>query len=123
VVISPSQITVFYAGNSKVLFRQPTMQTNMQNSALTSSIKTEQETKITAPMNGVIVSVLCQPDQIVEAGDPLIVMEAMKMECNINAPTAGTITTVFYQDGDMVEDGAELIQLTPSLILDNKEQA
>ncbi|SGZ02661.1 Biotin/lipoyl attachment:Carbamoyl-phosphate synthase L chain,ATP-binding:Carbamoyl-phosphate synthetase large chain [Moritella viscosa] len=45
------------------------------------------------------------------------------MECNINAPVAGTVTTVFYQNGDMVEDGAQLIQLTPSLTLDNKEHA
>jgi 3-methylcrotonyl-CoA carboxylase alpha subunit len=119
VVISQSQITVFYAARSTVLFRQTTMQKNV----LPTSIDTELETKITAPMNGVIVSVLCQVDQVVDAGEPLVVMEAMKMECNINAPVAGTITTVFYQEGDMVEDGAELIQLTPSLILDNKEQA
>ncbi|EDM65747.1 Biotin/lipoyl attachment:Carbamoyl-phosphate synthase L chain,ATP-binding:Carbamoyl-phosphate synthetase large chain [Moritella sp. PE36] len=123
VVISPLHITVFYAGNSTVLFRQSIIQSAVQNQALPSNIDNEFETKITAPMNGVIVSVLCQVDQIVDAGEPLVVMEAMKMECNINAPVAGTITTVFYQEGDMVEDGAELIQLTPSLILDNKEQA
>ena len=123
VVISPLHITVFYAGNSTVLFRQSIIQSAVQNQALPSNIDNEFETKITAPMNGVIVSVLCQVDQIVDAGEPLVVMEAMKMECNINAPVAGTITTVFYQAGDMVEDGAELIQLTPSLILDNKEQA
>ncbi|PKH06782.1 acetyl-CoA carboxylase biotin carboxylase subunit [Moritella sp. Urea-trap-13] len=118
-VISPLQITVFYAGHNTVLFRQAAM----QNKASTTNINTKVETKITAPMNGVIVSVLCQVDQVVDAGEPLVVMEAMKMECNIIAPIAGTITTVCYQEGDMVEDGAELIQLTPSLILDNKEQA
>lgn len=118
VVISPLQITVFYAGNSTVLFRQSAM----QNKRIPASIDTELETKITAPMNGVIVSVLCQVNQIVDAGEPLVVMEAMKMECDINAPVAGTITSVFYQAGNMVEDGAELVQLTPSPILDNKEQ-
>jgi len=123
VVISPLHITVFYAGNSTVLFRQSLTQPIMQNNTLVSNIDNEFETRITAPMHGVIVSVLCQVGQIVDAGEPLVVMEAMKMECNINAPAAGTITTVFYQEGDMVEDGAELIQLTPSLILDNKEQA
>ena len=123
VVISPLHITVFYAGNSTVLFRQSIIQSAVQNQALPSNMDNEFETKITAPMNGVIVSVLCQVDQVVDTGEPLVVMEAMKMECNINAPVAGTITTVFYQAGDMVEDGAELIQLTPALILDNKEQA
>jgi len=123
VVISPLHITVFYAGNNTVLCRQSVTQSIVQNQALPSNIDNEFETRITAPMHGVIVSVLCQVGQIVDAGEPLVVMEAMKMECNINAPVAGTITTVFYQEGDMVEDGAELIQLTPSLILDNKEQA
>ncbi|MDX2321557.1 MAG: acetyl-CoA carboxylase biotin carboxylase subunit [Moritella sp.] len=119
VVISALHITVFYAGNSSVLVRQSTM----QNKPLPANIDNEQETRITAPMHGVIVSVLCQAEQVVDAGEPLVVMEAMKMECNIIAPVAGTITTVCYQEGDMVEDGAELIQLTPSLILDSKEQA
>lgn len=119
IVISGLQISVFYAGNSTVLLRQSAIRVDA------SSLNSENEldAKITAPMNGVIVSVLCQPKQIVEAGEPLVVMEAMKMECNITAPAAGTITSVFYQDGDMVEDGAELIQLTPSLLLDKKEQA
>lgn len=126
VVVSALQVTIFYAGNTCLLFRQTakqiTRQPVMQNRTSTTNINTVVETKITAPMNGVIVSVLCQPNQVVEAGEPLVVMEAMKMECNITAPTAGTITAVCYQDGDMVEDGAELIQLTPSPILDNKEQ-
>ena len=123
VVISALNITVFYAGSSTVLLRQDKTLTEPQNQTSLTNTSPEIDNKITAPMNGVIVSVLCQPGQVVEAGDPLVVMEAMKMECNINAPVAGTITTVFYQDGDMVEDGAELIQLTPSLVLDNKEQA
>ncbi|MGR6778883.1 acetyl/propionyl/methylcrotonyl-CoA carboxylase subunit alpha [Moritella viscosa] len=123
IAISPLHITVFYAGSSIVLLRQSPIESTVQNKAFRSSIEEGLETKITAPMNGVIVSVLCQPDQVVEAGEPLVVMEAMKMECNINAPVAGTVTTVFYQNGDMVEDGAQLIQLTPSLTLDNKEHA
>ncbi|GIC79535.1 acetyl/propionyl/methylcrotonyl-CoA carboxylase subunit alpha [Moritella sp. F3] len=121
VVISALQVTVFYAGKTTLLFRQTAKQITMQNNSSTTNINTTADTKITAPMNGVIVSVLCQPNQVVEAGEPLVVMEAMKMECNITAPTAGTVITVCYQDGDMVEDGAELIQLTPSPILDNKE--
>jgi len=117
-VITAFNITLFYAGQRLVLLRQLAI----KNHASQANHANELEAKITAPMNGVIVSVLCQPEQLVEAGEPLIVMEAMKMECNITAPTAGVISTVFYQDGDMVEDGAELIQLTPSLALDKKEQ-
>ena len=119
IIITTSDITLFYSGKHIQLLRQP----KLSNKTLSPNPEQELATKITAPMNGIIVSVLCQPNQEVEAGEPLVVMEAMKMECNITAPTAGTISSVFYQDGDMVEDGAELIQLTPSLALDKKEQA
>ena len=42
-------------------------------------------------------------------GQPLIVMEAMKMEHTIKAPAEGRIGKVRYAVGDQVEDGAELI--------------
>jgi 3-methylcrotonyl-CoA carboxylase alpha subunit len=74
----------------------------------------ETESKLTAPMNGTIVSVVCQTKQQVKAGDPLVIMEAMKMEYTINAPYDGTVTEIFYQDGDMVKDGELLVELEPT---------
>jgi len=71
----------------------------------------ETESKLTAPMNGTIVSVVCQTEQQVKAGDPLVIMEAMKMEYTITAPYDGTVTEVFFQDGDMVKDGELLVDL------------
>ncbi|NRA85431.1 MAG: acetyl/propionyl/methylcrotonyl-CoA carboxylase subunit alpha [Gammaproteobacteria bacterium] len=74
----------------------------------------ETESKLTAPMNGTIVSVVCKTAQKVKAGDPLIIMEAMKMEYSITAPYDGTVTEIFYQDGDMVKDGELLVELEPA---------
>ncbi len=66
---------------------------------------------LTAPMNGTIVAVLCKAGDTVVQDQPLVIMEAMKMEYTIKAITGGTITEVFYQEGELVEDGAQLIDL------------
>ena len=68
---------------------------------------------LTAPMNGTIVAVLCQPEQQVQAGETLVIMEAMKMEYAIKAPKAGTVNAVFYAAGDLVKDGAQLVDFSP----------
>lgn len=67
---------------------------------------------LTAPMNGTIVQVLVKPGDQVTAEQPLVIMEAMKMEYTIRAPQAGLVVQVYYQAGDLVSDGAELIRLT-----------
>jgi 3-methylcrotonyl-CoA carboxylase alpha subunit len=65
--------------------------------------------RLIAPMPGKIIAVLTEPGATVTKGQPLIVMEAMKMEHTIKAPTDGTVEKVRYAVGDQVEDGAELI--------------
>jgi 3-methylcrotonyl-CoA carboxylase alpha subunit len=65
--------------------------------------------KLIAPMPGRIIAVLAEAGADVTKGQPLIVMEAMKMEHTIKAPAEGRIGKVRYAVGDQVEDGAELI--------------
>ncbi len=65
-----------------------------------------------APMNGTVVAVMAVAGQQVQAGDTLLVMEAMKMEYAIKAPANGVVNTVFYQAGDLVKDGAELVDFS-----------
>ncbi|WP_186109250.1 acetyl/propionyl/methylcrotonyl-CoA carboxylase subunit alpha [Burkholderia gladioli] len=67
--------------------------------------------RLTAPMPGKVIEVLVEAGQKVEAGAPLIVMEAMKMEHTIGAPSAGVVAEVLYAVGDQVADGAQLITL------------
>jgi len=65
--------------------------------------------RLTAPMPGKVVAVLVANDQEVKKGEPLVIMEAMKMEHTIAAPSDGTVEEVLYQVGDQVADGAPLL--------------
>ena len=63
---------------------------------------------LTAPMQGTIVKVLVKEGQKVEAGEPVCVLEAMKMENSILAPAAGTVESIAVQAGQSVQSGAPL---------------
>jgi 3-methylcrotonyl-CoA carboxylase alpha subunit len=69
----------------------------------------EEQANLTAPMPGTIIDVLVSQGDVVEEGQALIVMEAMKMEHTIKAHKKSTVSEVLYQVGDLVDDGAELI--------------
>ena len=69
-------------------------------------------TPLKAPMPGLIVRVLVKPGDAVEAGQGLIVMEAMKMENELRAPAAGIVKVVAVQQGAAVEKGALLVDFT-----------
>jgi len=68
-----------------------------------------------APVNAVlagnIFKVHVAPGVTVNAGDPLLVVEAMKMETAVVAPRAGTVTDVFVQEGDAVSVGDALVAI------------
>lgn len=67
--------------------------------------------RLTAPMPGKVVAFLVAAGERVAQGQPLAVMEAMKMEHTIAAPAAGVVTELLYAVGDQVGDGAELLKL------------
>jgi acetyl-CoA/propionyl-CoA carboxylase biotin carboxyl carrier protein len=64
---------------------------------------------IAAPMQGTIVKVLVSEGDAVEAGQAVLVLEAMKMENTINAETEGTVREVRVTEGDTVGTGDVLI--------------
>ncbi|MBW3095785.1 acetyl/propionyl/methylcrotonyl-CoA carboxylase subunit alpha [Pseudohoeflea coraliihabitans] len=68
--------------------------------------------QITAPMPGVVKQVLASAGQAVVADEPLVIMEAMKMEMTLTAPRDGEIAEVLVSADDQVSDGAVLIMLT-----------
>jgi biotin carboxyl carrier protein len=67
--------------------------------------------RVASPMPGKVVRVLVAPGQSVEAGAPLVVVEAMKMENELRAVRAGQVLRVHVQDGQAVEGGALLVEL------------
>jgi len=69
--------------------------------------------RLTAPMPGRVVQLLVAAGDHVRQGQPMMVVEAMKMEHTIAAPRDGTIASVHYAPGDLVEEGAEVIALMP----------
>ncbi|WP_374763693.1 ATP-binding protein [Yunchengibacter salinarum] len=69
---------------------------------------------VTAPMPGKVLSVHVANGDRVSAGDPLLVMEAMKMEQTLKAPRDGVVDGLSVAPGDQVADGADLLT-----VLDN----
>src|SRR3990167_2897770 len=68
--------------------------------------------RLTAPMPGKVVSFSVKAGDKVSKGQPLAVMEAMKMEHTIAAPVDGVVAELLYAPGDQVAEGAELLKLS-----------
>jgi biotin carboxyl carrier protein len=64
-----------------------------------------------APMPGKILRVLVKPGQAVKEGDPVVVLEAMKMENELRSPITGTVKAVHVADGDQAGAGQLLVEL------------
>jgi biotin carboxyl carrier protein len=64
-----------------------------------------------APMPGSVITVLVRQGQSVAEGEPLLKLEAMKMEYIIRAPGAGVVAEIFYAPGDSVPADAQLLRL------------
>ena len=62
-----------------------------------------------APMNGVIVKLLVEPGAEVKKDQPVIIMEAMKMEHTLCAPADGLVSEFYFQEGDQVDGGSLLL--------------
>lgn len=67
---------------------------------------------MTAPMPGKILEVKVADGQTVEAGELLLVMEAMKMEHRIVAPTDGVVAKINFSMGDQVQQGDVLVEMS-----------
>jgi pyruvate carboxylase subunit B len=65
-----------------------------------------------APMPGLVVRVNVQVGDQVQPGQPLVVMEAMKMENELRSTSAGVVRAVRAQPGAAVEKGAILVELS-----------
>jgi biotin carboxyl carrier protein len=73
--------------------------------------KTPAADAMMAPMPATVVKVLVQPGQAVREGEPVLVLEAMKMELPIRAPREGVVAAVRCTQGELVQPGVALVDL------------
>jgi biotin carboxyl carrier protein len=64
-------------------------------------------------MPGQVLKILVEAGQKVSAGDPLIILEAMKMEHTMRAIVDGVVESVLVGNGEVVGPGQLLVQITP----------
>jgi len=69
---------------------------------------------VTAPMPGKVVAFHAQPGDRVQRGQPLAVMEAMKMEHTLHAPADGRVRALRFSPGEQVGEGEALIDFEPA---------
>jgi len=69
---------------------------------------------IKAPLPGLILKVMVKEGDSVKVGQPVCVMEAMKMQNNIAATTDGVISKISVSEGASVLEGQELVTISPA---------
>ena len=67
--------------------------------------------QIRAELVANVLSVLVSAGDAVNAGQPVVIMESMKMEIPVLAEHGGTVTTVFVSQGDVVQEGDVMVEL------------
>ena len=92
----------------KVVLGNPTAESSDDSSATpTANVNTANAVK--APLPGVITTIEVQVGQQVNAGDTVVVLEAMKMANNIEAEKSGTVTAICVKQGENVMEDAPLV--------------
>jgi biotin carboxyl carrier protein len=69
---------------------------------------------LSAPMPGVVLDVLVRPGAVLRRGDPILVIEAMKMRNTIRAPRPATVVEVAVEAGQPVAPGQPMVRLGPA---------
>ena len=77
----------------------------------TASVQGVSANAVIAPLAGSVFKILVNQGDEIEAGQVLLVLEAMKMETEITAPNAGVVTAVHVAVGDSVQGGQALVEI------------
>ncbi|MDN5757712.1 MAG: ATP-grasp domain-containing protein, partial [Tomitella sp.] len=108
-----SRITVFGRRHQVVVVAGPA-QYLVEVDGVSHQISQDEAGVVRAPAPAVVVAVPVSVGDEVEAGDPLVVLEAMKMETSVRAPIAGRVTEVVAVVNSQVDAGASLIRVEPA---------
>ena len=104
VVKRGSEYTSFHGGTSRRLLLIDPLDVT-QYEAIASG-----DAAVRSPLPGKIIDLRVKAGDSVSKGQPLLVLEAMKMEHTLSAPADGTVKSVRYAVGEQVAEGAELIE-------------
>ena len=77
----------------------------------TASVQGVSANAVIAPLAGSVFKILVNQGDEIEAGQVLLILEAMKMENNINADRDGVITSILVNKGDSILEGTDLIMI------------
>lgn len=91
-------------GSRRVVAKVQTIQSRQRAQA-----QAQKAGALKAPMPGLVVEVLVQPGETVEAGQTLLVLESMKMQMRLRSQVAGVVRSVEVERGSQVEKGALLV--------------
>lgn len=104
------QVDVFAQGAQRVLFSATRrVAVNRHNPFAVNAAGVHGDTHLKAPMPGRVVALLAEVGSRVEKGNPLMILEAMKMEHTISAPADGVVQEFYFAAGDQVGDGDDLV--------------
>lgn len=84
---------------------------NTPPAPISASVPAVTANAVTAPLAGSVARILVEEGAEIEAGQVLVVLEAMKMETEITAPKAGTVSAIHVAPGDAVQGGQALLEL------------
>jgi acetyl-CoA carboxylase biotin carboxyl carrier protein len=66
---------------------------------------------ISSPLSGRVVAISVKPGDQVNAGDPLLMIESMKMEIPVEAEAAGVVSQILLNEGDEVTEGQVIVAM------------
>jgi acetyl-CoA/propionyl-CoA/long-chain acyl-CoA carboxylase, biotin carboxylase, biotin carboxyl carrier protein len=104
-VVLPAGLGVSAGGGSPAAKKAPKRSSGAKSGAAAGG------DALTSPMQGTIVKVAVEEGQTVEAGEMVVVLEAMKMEQPLTAHKAGTITSLSAEVGQTVTSGAQICEI------------
>ena len=84
---------------------------NVEDAAGAQGASGHEQSEVVAPMPGTVIRVLVEPGAKVSARQPLVVLEAMKMETPLISPYDATVRAIHVAEGDRVAGGAVLVEL------------
>jgi 3-methylcrotonyl-CoA carboxylase alpha subunit len=100
-----------WQGHVAVLDGPDTFEFALRDPSLSSADPHDNANTVRAPMPGLVRQVLVAAGEKLRRGDPVAVLEAMKMEHALAAPRAGAVKSVAVKVGDRIDEGALLVEL------------